>query len=57
MMKGRTVNMEIKRALHDSIIMPTLMYASDTWTWNETEISRIQASRQGRGVVEEALVV
>ncbi len=35
MMKGRTVNTEIKKALHDSIIVPTLTYAGETWTWNE----------------------
>ncbi len=35
MMKGRTVNMEIKKALCDSITVPTLMYASETRTWNE----------------------
>ncbi len=44
-MKGRTVNMAIKKALHDIIPVPTLMYlyASETWTWNEGQRSRIQA--------------
>lgn len=45
MMKGKTVNMEIKR-LHDSIIIaPTLSYASGTQTWTEEERSRIQTVR------------
>ncbi len=43
MMKGRTANMEIKKALHGSIIVPTLTYASGIWAWNEGQISRIQA--------------
>ncbi len=43
MTKGRTANMEIKKALHDNIIVPTLMYANETWTWNEGQRSRIQA--------------
>ena len=42
-MNGRIVNMEIKEALHDSIIVPTLTYASETWVWNEGQRSRIQA--------------
>ncbi len=41
--KSRTVNMEIKKALRDSIIVPTLTYVSETWTWNEGQRSRIQA--------------
>ncbi len=41
MMKGRTVTMEIKKALHDSLIVPTLMYVNETW--NEGQRSRIQA--------------
>ncbi len=42
-MKGRTVSMEIKKALHNSVIIPTLMYAGKTWTWNEAQRFRIQA--------------
>ncbi len=42
-MKGRTVNMEIKKALHDSIIVPTLTCARQPRTWNEGQRSRIQA--------------
>ncbi len=43
MMKGRTVNMEIKKALHESIIVPTPTYACETWSWNRGQRSRIQA--------------
>ncbi len=43
LMKDRTLNMEIKKALCDGIIVPTLTYASETWTWNEGQGSRIQA--------------
>ncbi len=42
MTKGRTVNMEVKKALCDTTIVPTLMYTSETWPWNEAEISKIQ---------------
>ncbi len=38
-MKGRTVNMEIKKALRDSVTVPTLIYASETRTWNEGQRS------------------
>ncbi len=44
MMKGRTVNMEIKKALSDSITVPTLTYVSETWMWSEGQRCRIQAA-------------
>ncbi len=43
MMKGRPVNMEIKKALRDCIMVPTLPYTSDTWRSNEGQRSRIKA--------------
>ncbi len=43
MMKVRTVNMEIKKALHHSIRVPTLRHASETRAWNEGQRCRIQA--------------
>ncbi len=33
-MKGRNVSMEVKRGIRKSIILPTLSYTSETWTWN-----------------------
>ena len=30
-MKGRTVSMEIKKELRDTVVLPTLTYASETW--------------------------
>ncbi len=33
-MKGRTVSMEVKGGIRNSIILPTLSYTSETWTWN-----------------------
>ncbi|KAK3893161.1 hypothetical protein Pcinc_003002 [Petrolisthes cinctipes] len=42
-MKGRSVSMEVKRGLRNSIILPTLTYASETWTWNRVHQSRIGA--------------
>ncbi len=37
MMKGKAVNMEIKKALHDSITVPTVIYTSQTLTNNEAK--------------------
>ncbi|MCP5003018.1 MAG: hypothetical protein GY941_03575 [Planctomycetes bacterium] len=42
-MKGRNVSMEVKRGLRNSIVLPTLTYASETWTWNSAQQSRIGA--------------
>ncbi len=42
-MNGRSVSMEVKRDLRNAIITPTLTYASETWTWNENQRSRVQA--------------
>ncbi len=33
-MRERTVSREVKKALRDSIIVPTEAYASETWVWN-----------------------
>ncbi len=32
MMRERTVRTEVKKALRDDIIVPTVTYASETWT-------------------------
>ncbi len=42
-MKGRSVSMEVKRDLRNTVIAPTLTYASKTWAWNESQRSRVQA--------------
>ncbi len=42
-MKGRSVSREIKRDLRNTVIVPTLTYASETWAWNESQRSRVQA--------------
>ncbi len=42
-MKGRNVSMEVKRGLRNSILLPTLMYGSETWTWNRAQQSRVHA--------------
>ncbi len=39
-MKGRSVSMEVKRDLRNTVIVPTLTYASRTWAWNESQRSR-----------------
>ncbi len=34
-MKGRSVSMEVKRDLRNTVVVPTLTYVSKTWGWNE----------------------
>ncbi len=42
-MNGRSVSMEVKRDLRNTVIVPTLTYASKTWAWNESQWSRVHA--------------
>ncbi len=35
-MKGRSVSMEVKRDLRNTVMVPTLKYARKTWAWNES---------------------
>ncbi len=42
-MRERTVSREVKKALRDSIIVLTVAYASETWIWNQSQRSKIQA--------------
>ncbi len=42
-MKGRNVSIAVKRGIRNSVILSTLSYASETWTWNAAQQSRIQA--------------
>ncbi len=42
-MNGRSVSMEVKRDLRNTVIVPTLTYASETWSWNKSQGSRVQA--------------
>ncbi len=42
-MKGRTVSMEVKRGLRNSILLPTLTYGSENWTWNGAQHLRVYA--------------
>ncbi len=42
-MKGRNVSMEVKKGIRNSVILPTLSYTSETWTWNAAQQSRIRA--------------
>ncbi len=36
-MKGRSVRMVVKKGIRNSVILPTLSYASKTWTWNAAQ--------------------
>ncbi len=42
-MKGSSVSMEVKRDFRNTVIVQTLTYASETWAWNESQKSRVQA--------------
>ncbi len=42
-MKGRNVSMDVKRGLRNSILLPTLIYGSENWTWNGVQQSRVSA--------------
>ncbi len=42
-MKGRKVSMEVKRGLRKSVLLPTLKYGSETWTWNRAQQLRVHA--------------
>ncbi len=51
-MKGRSVSMEVKRDLRNTVKVPTLTYASETWAWNESQRleERVEeGSRRGKG--------
>ncbi len=43
-MKGRNVCMDVKRGLRNSILLPTLTYGSDNWTWNGAQQLRVRAA-------------
>ncbi len=38
-MKGRNISKEVKKGIRNSVILPTLSYASETWTWNAAQQS------------------
>ncbi len=42
-MKGRNVSMDVKRSLRNSIVLPTLTYGSENWTWNGAQQLRVGA--------------
>ncbi len=41
-MRERTVSREVKKALRDRIIVPTVAYASETWVWNQSQRSKLR---------------
>ncbi len=42
-MKGRNVSMGVNRGMRNSIILPTLAYGSENWTWSRAQQSRVCA--------------
>ncbi len=53
-MKGRSVSMEVKRDLRNTVIVPALTYVSETWAWNESQRFRVQAVEMSY-ILEECL--
>ncbi len=49
-MNGRSVSMEVKRDLRNTVIVPTLTYASETWAWNENHSAGSGNLRSACGV-------
>ncbi len=42
-MEGRNVSMGVKRGLRsNSILLPTLTYGSEKWTWSRAQQSRVR---------------
>ncbi len=41
-MRGRSISMDVKRGLRNSILLPTLTYGSENWTWNGAQQSRVR---------------
>jgi len=41
--KNQTVSKEAKVAVYKSVVVPTLMYGSEAWTWNKCHKSRLNA--------------
>ncbi len=42
-MKGRSVSKAVKKGIRNNVILPTLSYASETWTtWSAAQQSRIR---------------
>ncbi len=36
-MNGRSVSLEVRKDLRNTVIVPTLTYARETWAWNECQ--------------------
>ncbi len=41
--KGRNIFMEVKRDLRNTILLPTITYGWEKWTWNRVHQSRVRA--------------
>ena len=41
--RGRSLSIEVKKNLRESIVLPTLSYGSEMWKWNTSDQSKIRA--------------
>ncbi len=53
-MKGRNVSIDVKRGLRNTILLPTLTYGLENWTWNGAQQLRVHTVKMSylRGVCE-----
>ena len=43
MANGRVLQLKCEKVLHESLLMPVLLYGSKIMTWRGTEVPRIRA--------------
>ncbi len=53
-MEQMHLSLRVKKGIRNSIILPTLSYASETWTWNTGQQTQIRAMEKSyvRGACE-----
>jgi hypothetical protein len=49
-MSSRVVSKKAQLAVHNGVLLPTLMYGSESWVWQKKHISRVNAVREMRSL-------
>ncbi len=44
LVKGRNVSMDVKRGLRNGVLLPSLTYGLENWTWNGAQQLRVHAA-------------
>ena len=50
-MRGRNIYTEVRKELRNSILLPTLTYRSETWTWNRAEQSACSGQKLSKRII------